>query len=107
MAGPRAVEALLGSRDRADSRGQPRRVRRGWCVMTPLEQALTHADRVPVFPCRECEPGRKRPYTGRGFHDATRDSGIIKAWWRQWPAALIGMPTGRVSGRWVLDIDVK
>jgi hypothetical protein len=75
--------------------------------MTPLEQALTHADRVPVFPCRECEPGRKRPYTGRGFHDATRDSGIIKAWWRQWPAALIGMPTGRVSGRWVLDIDVK
>jgi Bifunctional DNA primase/polymerase, N-terminal len=71
--------------------------------MTPLKYAET----VPVFPCRENEPRRKRPYTGRGFHDASRDPAIIRAWWRQWPNALIGMPTGRVSGRWVLDIDVK
>lgn len=71
--------------------------------MTPLDQA--HG--VPVFPCREREPGRKRPYTPRGFHDATRDPVVITRWWRQWPNALIGMPTGSESRRWVLDIDVK
>jgi hypothetical protein len=76
--------------------------------MTPLDQALAYAaSGRPVFPCRECEPGRKRPYTPRGFIDATTDAAILERWWRQWPAALIGMPTGRVSQRWVLDIDVK
>jgi hypothetical protein len=76
--------------------------------MTPLDQALAYAARGwPVFPCREREPGRKRPYTPRGFHNATTDAAIIERWWRQWPDALIGMPTGRVSGRVVLDIDIK
>jgi hypothetical protein len=76
--------------------------------MTPLEQALEYAERgAPVFPCRETEPGRKRPYTPRGFHDATRDPAIIRAWWQRWPEALIGMPTGAPSGVVVLDTDVK
>lgn len=76
--------------------------------MTPLEKALELAEEgVSVFPCREREPGRKRPYTPRGFYDATTDTSIIALMWQQWPGALIGMPTGRVSRRWVLDIDVK
>jgi hypothetical protein len=76
--------------------------------MTPLDTALRYAeDAMPVFPCREREPCRKRPYTPRGYRDAIRDPGIVRAWWRQWPNALIGVPTGRVSGRVVLDIDVK
>jgi hypothetical protein len=50
---------------------------------------------------------RKRPLTPRGFHDATTVPVIIKAWWTRWPDALVGMPTGRVSGLWVLDIDIK
>jgi hypothetical protein len=78
--------------------------------MTPLDQALEYADErdgLPVFPCREAEPRRKQPYTGRGFHDASRDRAIIEAWWRTWPRALIGMPTGGISRRVVLDIDVK
>jgi hypothetical protein len=45
--------------------------------------------------------------TPRGFHDASRDLAVITAWWRTWADALIGTPTGRVSGRVVLDIDVK
>jgi hypothetical protein len=32
---------------------------------------------------------------------------MIKEWWRQRPEALIGTPTGRISGRVVLDIDAK
>ena len=76
--------------------------------MTPLDQALAYAARGwPVFPCREREPGRKRPYTPRGFHDATTDAAIIEPWWRRWPNALIGLPTGAASGVVVLDIDVK
>jgi hypothetical protein len=76
--------------------------------MTPAEEAFIYAERgAPVFPCRERDPGRKRPFTPRGFHDASRDPEIIKRWWRQWPAALIGMPTGEPSGVVVLDIDIK
>jgi hypothetical protein len=75
--------------------------------MTPLDAALEYCPAVPVFPCFESGTMRKRPRTPRGFHDASRDPAIIKAWWTRWPTAAIGMPTGRVSGRWVLDIDVK
>jgi hypothetical protein len=59
---------------------------------------------VPVFPC---EPGGKRPLTGAGFLDATRDTEQVRAWWRRTPHANIGMPTGRTSGIDVVDVDVK
>jgi Bifunctional DNA primase/polymerase, N-terminal len=77
--------------------------------MTPLDAALGYAARggCPVFPCREREPDRKRPYTPRGFYDATTDPAVIENWWRGWPNALIGIPTGLPSGVAVLDIDVK
>jgi hypothetical protein len=69
---------------------------------------LYYIDRgIPIFPCRESEPRRKSPYTPRGFLDATDDPAIIEKWWEQWLAALVGMPTGKTSGRWILDIDVK
>jgi hypothetical protein len=74
----------------------------------PLDAALEYAGcGWPVFPCREREPGRKRPFTPRGFLDATTEAAIIERWWRQWPEALIGLPTGWPSGLAVLDIDVK
>ena len=76
--------------------------------MIPLKQALEYAERVgPVFPCRERDPGRKRPYTPRGFYDASRDPPFIQKWFGRWPEALIGMPTGPASGFVVFDIDVK
>jgi hypothetical protein len=76
--------------------------------MTPLDQAIAYAAlRRPVFPCRWQESGRKRPLTPRGFLDASCDPAIIGKWWRRWPEALIGMPTGPASGLVVLDIDIK
>jgi hypothetical protein len=38
--------------------------------------------------------------------DATTDPLQIDTWWRQFPNALIGVPTGEAIGMWVLDIDL-
>jgi Bifunctional DNA primase/polymerase, N-terminal len=67
----------------------------------------------PVFPTRpdasQCpDPGRcqcKTPLTPHGFKDATCDPGQIRAWWRRWPDANVGIATG-APGPDVLDIDV-
>ncbi|GAA1996418.1 bifunctional DNA primase/polymerase [Microbacterium pumilum] len=59
---------------------------------------------LPIFPC---EPGGKRPLTGAGFFDATRDVEQIRSWWIRSPGANIGLPTGHASGIDVVDVDVK
>jgi hypothetical protein len=67
--------------------------------------ALSYAKkRLPVFPC---DPKTKRPLTPHGFKDASTDPRNIRAWWQVHPSAMIGMPTGEVSGIFVLDVDVK
>ena len=58
---------------------------------------------IPVFPC---VADGKRPLTGSGFHEATRDTDQVRRWWSRWPRANIGMPTGAPSGIDVVDIDV-
>lgn len=64
--------------------------------------ALEYASQgIPVFPCRP----DKRPFTPSGFKDATTDATVIEGWWRRWPDALIGSPTGKSFS--VLDLDVK
>lgn len=81
-------------------------------ISTPLARALEHARRGwPVFPC-DPKPHRKhpdrpskRPLTRNGFYDATCDEEQIRRWWKQYPNALIGIPTGEVSGFDVLDTD--
>ncbi|XPV75974.1 MAG: bifunctional DNA primase/polymerase [Desulfovibrio sp.] len=53
---------------------------------------------IPVFPCMG-----KRPYVAGGFKSATTDVDQVTRWWRQFPNANIGSPTGLKS--FVLDID--
>ena len=43
--------------------------------------------------------------TARGFLDASADLDVVAGWWRRWPEALIGVPTGERSGSVVLDLD--
>jgi hypothetical protein len=56
----------------------------------------------PVFPCNR----DKTPATKHGFKDATLDADQIKTWWRENAEYSIGLPTGNVSGVWVLDVDL-
>ncbi|MHB8390519.1 MAG: bifunctional DNA primase/polymerase [Acidobacteriaceae bacterium] len=70
----------------------------------PFSKALELAEAgLPVFPLA----ANKRPLTEHGFKDATRDPAVVREWVAKWPSALIGVPTGRASGLFVLDIDRK
>jgi hypothetical protein len=58
---------------------------------------------IPILPCAK---DGKRPLTGAGFLEASREVSQVRAWWARWPSANIGMPTGSVSGFEVVDIDI-
>lgn len=66
-----------------------------------VERIVAFAKRYPVFPCG----GDKRPLVKSGFHAATQDEKQIRAWWRQWPDALVGVPTGQGTQLVVVDYD--
>lgn len=55
----------------------------------------------------ECNHIGKHPRTRNGLNDATTSESRIREWWRLYPDANIGLPTGYASGIFVLDIDVK
>ena len=71
---------------------------------TMLQAALRIAADWPVFPCN---PQDKRPFTAHGFKDATKDIKQIKAWWKQWPKTMIGVPMGAATGVFCVDLDRK
>jgi putative DNA primase/helicase len=82
-----------------------------------VDHALEHARQGrPVFPCREGGEKAKAPYLpGESTPDA-RDGGhwlascdeaAIHGWWKRWPRALIGLPTGLRSRTVVVDLDPK
>jgi hypothetical protein len=67
-----------------------------------LAAALKLAARgIRVFPCKQ----DKRPYTARGFRDASCGKILVTEWWGRWPDALIGTPTGIWFD--VLDLDLQ
>ncbi|QQX91322.1 bifunctional DNA primase/polymerase [Gluconobacter sphaericus] len=57
----------------------------------------------PIFPCGM----NKQPLTRHGFKDASAEPALIAAMFKPFPGARIGMPTGKASGIFVVDIDTK
>lgn len=82
-----------------------------------MNYALRYAaDGFAVFPVYEpigvgaCSCGKsgcrgKHPRTSNGVSDATTDAEMIKGWWTKWPAASIGVATGKKSSLFVVDLD--
>lgn len=58
-----------------------------------------------VFPCRSFGKP-KAPYV-KWKEEATTNIETIRSWWKKWPSALVSVPTGKVNGFTVLDIDKK
>jgi hypothetical protein len=83
----------------------------------PVEHALAHvAAGRPVFPCREAGEKPKAPYLPGESAPGARDGGhwlasddpdAVRAWWKRWPSAIIGLPTGLRSRTVVVDLDPK
>ena len=83
---------------------------------TPLEAALEYARQgIPVFPLHGIRNGRctcgtfcgeaagKHPLIAGGFRAARTNLPQIRKWWRKWPTANIGIPTGAASGIAVIE----
>jgi len=59
---------------------------------------------IPVLPLRGKLPRIPKRAGGRGVHDATCDPDTIRAWWRLWPDANIGLRCGISFD--VIDVEV-
>ena len=70
-----------------------------------LNAALKYATKYgwAVFPC---SPNTKKPLTPHGCKDAKKDPGAIRAWWKRYPDAGIGIATGAISNLIVIDEDI-
>lgn len=73
--------------------------RRGWAVF-PLHNPIDGA-----CSCGKtaCSSPAKHPRISNGLNGATDDADTVKAWWKRWPHANIGLITGVAFD--VLDID--
>lgn len=78
-----------------------------------LDAALVLADKAwPVFPCH---PETKQPLTPKstpgkkdgGLYRASTDPHVIRLWFASTPKAMIGLPTGKKLGAFVIDLDPK
>lgn len=71
---------------------------------------------IPVFPCRAADEidettgeiyCAKSPLTSNGLSGATKIERLVRELFKRHDTALVGTPTGRAMGAFVVDIDVK
>jgi len=85
-----------------------------------MEAALRYAGLgLPVFPLHSVRDGRctcgnpdcgsagKHPRTPHGFKEASRSEEQVRRWWKKWPDANIGVPTGSTTLLLVVDVDPR
>ena len=87
--------------------------RRGWSVIPCWERNETDAEfqaRVAHMSIEKRHRAKKykgkSPHTSHGLKDASKDEAQIKEWWKRWPNAAIGVPTGQAIDAFVLDVDL-
>lgn len=70
-----------------------------------LEAAIKYVTQYgwAVFPV---SPETKKPLTPHGCKDAKKLVGPIRAWWKRWPDASVGVATGSISNLIVIDEDI-
>jgi len=82
-------------------------IKRGWAVL-PLHSWVQTRD---GWGCscgnKDCHSPAKHPIPKNGLNVASTDEALVKAWWKRWPYANIGIRTGAVSGLVVLDVDPR
>lgn len=90
-------------------------------TLSPLEAALEYAHLgMSVLPLHtpqadgtcscgkvDCHSIGKHPRVYGGVKDASTDIDVIKAWWKRWPNANVGIATGVTADIGVLDIDPR
>ncbi|HZH33003.1 MAG TPA: bifunctional DNA primase/polymerase [Pyrinomonadaceae bacterium] len=119
---PPPSDAAVAAQDDAKAGGQGGRTELSSPPPDHLEAALTYARRGwAVFPLHHpvegnacsCSQGKacrstgKHPRTRQGLKDATTNEGQVRAWWRRWPEANVGLAMGRTSGLVALDVDPR
>ena len=77
---------------------------KGWRVL-PLHGVT--ASRTCTCGKSDCSSVGKHPRTAHGVKDATTDEAVIRAWWRRWPDANVGIATGKASDLVVIDVDPR
>ena len=95
---------------------------RAQAAHSTLDAALGWAERqFPVLPLhsvdpqgrcsclRRCSHAGKHPRVAGGtdFAAATTNGDLVREWWRTWPDANVGVPTGRRTDLFVIDLDIE
>lgn len=75
--------------------------RRNWAVL-PIHQPTRRGCSCSQD---ECSSPAKHPKIAGGMSNASTDQRVVGRWWSQWPAANVGIRTGRESGLVVIDVD--
>lgn len=74
-------------------------------VCSPLMGLHQHRRNGRMVDCAPDKRGKNPMVRWRDYQDELPSEEEVRAWWRRWPNANIGMATGRVAGVVVLDCD--
>lgn len=75
------------------------------CLTAALKYESMGYSVIPCNPSEEEEKGKKPFIKWERYQKERAAPDQIKEWWTKWPAAMIGIVTGEISGLFVVDAD--